>query len=211
VLDSLRYYLSRLGRWPRLVAAGICLTLAAASALDAQASPTVAVVVARHGMHAGEVVQGADVQIAQWPRPIAPRGAAGSVTGLIGRRVASAVTAGEPLSPARMVGTGLALGLPNGTRATAVAAADPRVADFIAVGDRVDLYLVASDDLSAPNASVPQHLATGLLVLAVLPPRASNDQQAGEVAELVVAVNPQQAEHIAVNSRQMFAVVVDPP
>jgi len=170
---------------------------------------SVAVVVARHPMHAGQVMQRDDVKVVHWPRSIAPPSAARSITGLIGRRVASVIAVGEPMTPGHVVGTGLALGLPRRTWAMSVPAADPRIADFVVAGDRVDLYPVASDDSGAPRS--PRHVAVGLSVLAVLPPRVSSDQQGGDTAELVVAVDARNAAQIAVNSRQMFAVVVDPP
>ena len=161
-------------------------------------------------MHAGQVIRGDDLKVVRWPRSIAPAGCAHAVTGLLGRRAASAISAGEPLTLSRVVGSGLTLGLPHGTEAMSVPAADPRIADFVAIGDRVDLYALAPDELS--SAAVPRHVASGVSVLAVLPPPAdSGSQQGGASAELVVAVNAATAPQIAVNSRQMFAVVVDPP
>ena len=225
MFDSLRYYLNRLGRLPRLVAAGVCLTLAAAAALDARAAGSaVTLVVARHAMRAGQVVTQADLRLATWPRAAAPPGAARSIAGLVGRRAAAAIEIGEPISPARVVGTGLAAGLPRGTRAMSVPAADPRLADFVTVGDRVDLYTVAPDGSSAQDAGAAtagvdapaaRPVASSLAVLAVLPPETSNESSntdaAGGSAEVVVAVDARNAPRIAVNSRQMFAVGVDPP
>jgi Flp pilus assembly protein CpaB len=90
-----------------------------------------------------------------------PRGSARDPTGLIGRVLAAAVRAGEPLTDARLVGPGLVDQLSPEQVAAPVRLADLAVASLVHAGDRVDVLATARD---AGRATIE---ATGALVLAV--------------------------------------------
>jgi Flp pilus assembly protein CpaB len=214
MLGSIRLRLPRIGTWPRLLIAGTCLLLAAGSALGARhGAPaprrTSAVVVAARDLPAGRTLTTRDVAVLRWPAPLRPEGARGDPSALLGRRLAGPVGAREPITRGRLVGADLAAGLPAGLVAAAVVLGDAHAADLVRAGDRVDLLETARapDGLAAPPPR-PQvrTLATGALVLAVLP--ASADAN----AELVVAVDRGTAVRIIRDTvTQTFTAVVVSP
>jgi Flp pilus assembly protein CpaB len=207
--------LDRLGRWPRFVAAGLCLLLALASAVRAPgaAAPqrTVPVVVAARSLPAGHVLVGRDLDVARWPPRLLPHGAATAVDRLLGARLAGPVGAREPVTAARMLGNDLTAGLPAGMVATTVPLLDPGGADLVHAGDRVDLLATPQLDLAAPDPSAagPPKVsvaASRARVLAVLPGTADRP------AEVVLAVDRTTAVRITRDkTTQTFTLVADSP
>jgi Flp pilus assembly protein CpaB len=214
VLSTLRYRLPRLGRWPRLCAVGICLCLAAASALQSRhprtsATAGTAVVVAWRDLPAGHTLGRDDVSVTRWPPGLRPAGARGDPAGLIGQRLSGPVHAREPLLDTRLVGATLARGLAAGTVAAPVQLDDPHATDVVHAGDRVTVLetprLLGDAADALPKATVSR-LADHVLVLAVLPAR---DVETGEV---VLAVDAATAVQIARDRpTQVFTLLVDPP
>jgi pilus assembly protein CpaB len=219
---SLRRSLLRVGRWPRMCAAGICLLLALGSALGASrnpprapAGPTVAVVVAARILPAGHVLARPDLAVARWPPGLRPSGTVPDVRRLVGERLAGAVQVREAVTSGRLVGADLTTGLAAGSVAIPIALDDAHAADLVRTGDRVEL-------LASPRPSdVPTNrpadsarvtvVATRLLVLAVL---RSTDPVApsGMGTEIVVAANRATALEIARHrSTQIFTLVLDSP
>src|ERR1700712_1586715 len=97
--------LPRIGRWPRLALTGICLLLAAGSALTARGKAEAArsgtsVVVAAHDLPAGRVLSGTDVTTVRWPESLRPRDARSRMSDVVGRRLSGPLTAHEPLTGA---------------------------------------------------------------------------------------------------------------
>lgn len=163
----------RFGGWPRRVLVVACLLLAALSAISAAqpATPGAAVVVASRDLPAGHVIVAGDVRVERWPAHQVPQRRLGSVRDAIGGRPATAVAAGEPLTSVRLIGAGLASGLPPGLVVVTVSLADPAAASLIHTGDQVDLVrgADASADAAAARAGPGSVIAHNVAVLAVLP------------------------------------------
>ncbi|HEY3749124.1 MAG TPA: SAF domain-containing protein [Pseudonocardiaceae bacterium] len=187
--DRLRSVLRTRG-WPRtmalrrLVAIGL-VVLAGALALrpaGARETADVDVVVAARDLTPGNTLAQADLSIRQLPAAVVPSGALTSRDAVIGRVLASAVRAGEPLTDVRLVGpadTALTTGDPNAATVP-VRLADPDVADLLRPGIRVDVVTLDPDQQSDPvlaeNATVVTIRDTretqgqpGRLVLVALP------------------------------------------
>ncbi len=213
---SHRRLLERLGRWPRLAAAGLCLLVALALAVRAPGRPApqqlTRVVVANRILPAGHVLRARDLAVARWPAQLRPAGAAAAVERLVGTRLAGPLGAREPITPSRLLGADLTEGLAAGVVATTVSLADPGAADLVHAGDLVDLLATPRPDLGVPDATGPgpptgvSVVARRTRVLAVLP--ASADRE----AEAVLAVDRATAVRIARDrTTQMFTVVAGPP
>jgi len=207
--------LDRLGRGPRLAAAGLCLLLAAASAVRAPGAPaaerTELVVVAARSLPAGHRLAGRDLAVARWPSRLRPAGTRSGTAGLIGMRLAGPIAAREPVTAVRVLGADLTTGLAPGTVATSVPLLDAGAADLVHAGDRVDVLATAQPDLGPPDPSAtgPPKVsvaATAVRVLAVLP---GNPDGAPEV---VLAVDRDTAVRITRDrTAQTFTLVADSP
>jgi Flp pilus assembly protein CpaB len=212
---SHRRVLERLGRWPRLVAAGICLLVALAVAVRAPGAPvperTVRVVVAVRPLPAGHVLAARDLAVARWPARLRPGGAVSARAHLIGARLAGPVSAREPMTSTRLIGVDLTSGLAPGTVATTVPLVDPGTADLVHPGDRVDVLATPQPDLDAPtpaNTGPPRVsvVATGVRVLAMSPATADHG------AEAVLAVDRATAIRITRDRpAQTFTLVAASP
>lgn len=185
----------RFGGWPRRVLVIACLLLAALSAVSA-AQPAAAgkqVVVAARDLAAGRAITAADVRVARWPAAQVPHRGLTSMHDAIGSRPATAVTAGEPLTVARLIGVGLTVGLPAGEVVVTVGLAESPAVSLIHTGDRVDLLRGASSPDMPPTTSAATVVARDVPVLAVIPA----DQEAGVSAGLAVAVDDRTALRLA--------------
>ncbi|MGN6635086.1 MAG: Flp pilus assembly protein CpaB [Oryzihumus sp.] len=152
----------------------------------------VPVVVAAHDLAAGQELTGADLRVARWAPDTRPAGAVTAVAGLLGRRVAAPVTAGEALTPSRLHGPGLLTGLAADQVATHVSVPDARVAALLRPGDRVDVI----DNGSGSRIGVD------LLVLATDPADSGASSWTGvgsgaPAPGVVLAVKPEQASALA--------------
>lgn len=215
--------LPRLGRWPRLALAACCVLLAVDSALTeharspAPAPATSPVLVAARALPAGRLLTSVDIRVTQWPRAAVAAVDLRRRADAIGRRIATPVAPGEALSSTRLVGRGLTAGLAQGQVAVAVELGDAHAADVVHAGERVDLYALPrdTDDVGAPDDGAPQQadatvLATGLVVLAVLPGADAAAEPAG--VELVVAASQSTALRLTRASvSQTVAAVAEPP
>lgn len=129
---------------------------AALLALRPPAPATTPVWVAARDLPAGTRLSGDDLERRALDAGAAPRVV---VTDPVGRTLASGLVAGEPITPARLVGAGPAL--PAGTVATAVRLPDAALVALLEPGDRIDL--VAGD----PRTGSARVLASAATVLAV--------------------------------------------
>ena len=156
---SHRRLLERLGRWPRLAAAGLCLLVALALAVRAPGRRRLMhltrVVIATAHLPAGHVLRAGDLAVARWPAQLRPAGAAAAVDRLVGTRLAGPLGAREPVTPSRLLGADLTAGLAAGVVATTVSLADPGAADLVHAGDQVDLLATPRPDLEVPDATGP--------------------------------------------------------
>jgi len=217
MFTSGRRRLPRLGRWPRLALAGICLLLAGSSALSAHAQAQTAravvpVVVAVRTLPAGRVLARSDLAVVSWPKALRPLGARARRTQVIGRRLSGPMARNEAVTTARLLGRDATSGLPAGTTAVPVTIADQRLGDIVHAGDRVDLLAAGTSDAldSSAGGDAPSDagdpVALAVRVLTVLPLR----DDAG--TELVVAADVVTAERIVrLAATQVLTAVGIPP
>jgi pilus assembly protein CpaB len=172
-----------------LVAASI-VQRTAASAIDArrQWGEERTVIVARHRIAMGDVIESDSITTQSWPAALVPAGAVEASP--IGRTVVATIEPGEAVLATRLAPDGLhgvAALVPPGWRAVAIPVGPTVVT--LTVGDRVDL--IAGFDVTAANADqAPAFtIAENAIVLAV-------DQQ-----RTTVAVRAADAERVA------FAIV----
>jgi Flp pilus assembly protein CpaB len=216
---SLRRRLARIGRWPRLCAAGLCLLLALASSLGARrgtepAARSVGVVVAARELPAGHRLNRSDLDVVRWPAALRPSGTGSDGARYIGQRLAGPMGALEPITSHRLVGPDLGSGLAAGLVAATAPLDDPHTGDLVRPGDRVDVLATPRpSDLGTAPAGEPRidTTAENVLVLAVLPP--TDPSAAGATdAEVVLAVDRATAVQLTRDkSRELFTLVLDPP
>lgn len=118
-----------------LVGAGALLLLADRSAPVATQPTAVATV----ELGVGQVVQPSDVQVVEWPTSHRPAGATATTDELIGRHTTTAISAGEPLTPARVVGPAAVAALGSGLAAVPLPEDPLTSAGLVRPGDRVDI------------------------------------------------------------------------
>jgi len=163
----------------------------AAPALVAQRrwGVTRTVVVARHRLEVGDVIDGGDVETEAWPVAVVAPGAVEVEP--IGQTVIAAMEPGEAVLSTRLAPDGLhgvAALLPPGWRAVAIPVGPTVVS--LSVGDRVDL-IAGFDAASATDNQAPAFVvARDALVVAVDEQRvtvAVRDDDAARVAFAVIA------------------------
>jgi Flp pilus assembly protein CpaB len=167
--------------------------------------PTTPVVVAAADLATGTALAAGDLRVVQLPADTAPDGRAEDPTPLIGRRLAGAVRAGEPLTDVRLVGPGLTSGLPDGQVAAPVRLADLAVTALVRAGDTVDVLATAPD---APTAEV---VAAGALVLAASGPAEDAASPPADTGLLVLAVDGITAARLAAVATTATLTVSLPP
>jgi Flp pilus assembly protein CpaB len=200
---------ARLGGWPRRVAAIVLLLAALATGVgtrQAPASPASAVVVAARDLPAGAELAAGDVETAAWASGTSPPAALTRAQDALGRRTAGALARGEPITTTRLVGPGLATGLPAGEVAVAVQVTGATSA-LVRPGDRVRLLAAPAVDGGAATT-----IADPALVLAVLPAASGGTDQ--QSPSLVVAVMPGSLNAVAAataSGRLVLAAVMGDP
>jgi pilus assembly protein CpaB len=188
----------RRGAWRRRVVrrglsaalAGVAVLGGVAVARTPEGGPHVTVLVATRDLPAGHEVGASDLEVQHRPSgfaPATPLQHAGRATGL---RLAGPVGAGEVLTAARVVGSGLLDGQPAGTRAVHVPVTDPGALAMVQAGDSVDLV-----------ASTGQTLAREVTVLSVGSASADGagglSGMAGAGGGIVAAVDGEQVARLA--------------
>jgi Flp pilus assembly protein CpaB len=159
-------------RHRRLVVAG-CVAGAVAAGLRAvspEPPPTQAVWVAAADLPAGTTLTGDDVVPVRWLVGTSPP-ATLDADEAAGRRLATPMRRGEPLTDVRVAGPGLLEGQPPGTLAVPVPLANASAAALVRPGDVVDVLAAAAPglDLAGATASAPAEVvAQRVLVLGVL-------------------------------------------
>lgn len=183
----------RRGRWRRTVArralsavcaAGAVLGVLAVARMP-EGGPRSAVLVATRTLPLGHRISPTDVEVQTRPAAYAPAGALTSAGAALGRALAAPVSAGEALTPPRLLGPGLLDGLPADRVALRISPGSA-VGALVRAGDRVDL-LDGSGHLAAGNA----------LVLHVEPVADTGWGAGAEPPGLVVAVPRAEAAAIA--------------
>lgn len=179
-------------RYRRLLAA----TLAAMAvmllvrAVSPPAPVLAPVVVASHDVSGGTALTARDVRIAHMPPSLAPEGAFGATSGVIGNTVAGPLRAGEVVTDRRVLGTSLLAGYASGLVAAPVRIQDADVVTLLHAGDTIDVYAASSAQGPATR------IASGVPV--VMLPRVADTGASG--ALIVLAVTPDDAAEIAAAS-----------
>ena len=194
----------------RRVAAALLAVLALALALRPGPAPAGApdaaglpVVVAAADLPAGTTLTPDDLRVVRLPGDAIPDGVAATSETLVRRVLAGGVRRGEPLSDARLVGTGLTSLLPVGQVAAPVRLADLAVAALVRAGDRVDVLATVS------GAGTADRVASAALVLAA-PAQDGGEDHPG-AGLLLLAVEPETAARLAAASAGATLTVSLPP
>lgn len=116
-------------------------------------------VVAAADIPAGRAVEESDVKVVQWPLANRPPAAARSPDELVGRRATSAITAGEPLTPARVASPTALASVGTDHVAVTMPAEALAASGLVRAGDRVNV--VGAGEVG------PRTLVSGATVLAV--------------------------------------------
>jgi len=166
---------------------------------------TAAVVVAAADLATGTALTAADLEVVRLPVDAAPGGRAEDPAPLVGRRLAAAVRAGEPVTDVRLVGPGLTSGLPDGQVAAPVRLADLAVSALVRTGDRVDVLA------TAPEAATAEVVAADALVLAASGGPAGDAASTPDAGLLVLAVDEGTAARLAAVATTATLTVSLPP
>jgi Flp pilus assembly protein CpaB len=121
--------------------AAVCVAIAVAAGLRANAAPaapSVMVLTASHDLGAGIVVSPGDVHRRPFPPGSVPAGTLPDAAAAVGRTTTGPIRSGEALTDARLVTASLLDGYP-GLVAVPVRIGDPAAVRLLRVGDRVDL------------------------------------------------------------------------
>ncbi|SDF27870.1 Flp pilus assembly protein CpaB [Blastococcus aurantiacus] len=183
-----------------LAAVALVMALRPGPAADAAAPQLQPVVVAARSLDAGRALAAADLALGHYPPGTAPGGVVAEPDLLVGRVLAGAVRAGEPITDTRLVGPGLTSLLPDGQVAAPVRLADLAVAGLVRTGDRVDVLA------TEPGAGRAETLAPGARVLAA--GGSGDDPTAGL---LLVAVDDATAARLAAAATTATLTVSLPP
>ncbi len=126
--------------------------------------PQVAVVVAAADLPEGRLLSEADLAVREMPQSLAPQGAVGEVSGVVGQRLRVSRSAGDPILPSHLGGEALELRPDERAVALEVSAAQG-LAGLLKPGDRVGLTVVVVSN----QQLFAKYLAGGLRVLWVDP------------------------------------------
>lgn len=176
----------RLRRWAAaLLAAGAGFVGVTAITPRGVAAPGVPTVVAARDVAAGAVLRADDLLVEPRPPGQRPETALTDPDDLVGQSLATALTAREVVTPARLRGAGMLAGQPDGTVAMSVPVLDPQAAG-VTSGSRIDLYASGSGD----------RVAADVTVLATRVPEPST-WSAGGAASITLALDPASASTVA--------------
>jgi pilus assembly protein CpaB len=203
-----------LSGWPRRVAAVLCLLLALGTAVTRTGSAraaTVPIVVAGHSLTAGALLGQHDLSVAAWPAASVPVGTTHGISGVVGRRTATSLGRGMPVTTAALLEPAIATALTAGQAASTVDLASQSQLAILRTGDRVDLY--ASPDAaqfgsSPPAGTTGAPVARGAQVLSILTP---SDAAPDVKPALVVATDRAAAAQLAQIPGSFLATLVQPP
>jgi pilus assembly protein CpaB len=167
-------------------------------AVSESGEPTQPVAIAAADIPAGSTLTVDDVTTSQFPVSLVPPGSTSNPSDLDGEILTTAITAGEPITASRLLGSRPDAG--RGLVAAPVRLADAGVAGLLAPGDVVDL-IAASTDGSARVVARKARLITRPI------PPATFGTQTGSL--VLLAVTPDEATTIAgvATTRDLSAVL----
>ena len=159
-------------RHRRLIAALACCAAAGAAVQalvppEAQHAP---IVQAAHDLPAGSVLEAGSLATGSIPSDAVPPGAHSHPDGLLGRRLATPLLQGSPVTELSLAGPGLLSGAPPGTVAIPLRPADPSVLDLLAPGQPVTVVAAPRDGAWEAAPGGVDGGADGAVVLATSVP-----------------------------------------
>lgn len=200
-MTAARLFLHRFRRPIAAACAALAALLAFAAARPGAPAQTQVVVVA-HDLPAGARLTSDDIEIRDVPIDFAAPGALDDPGDAVGRTVSTEITAGETLTPSRLVATDMN---EDGLHLVPVRLADPDAADLLAPGGLIDLVAVEP-------SQTPRVLAAGVRVITVPRPAGSSgwgtaDRRAGSLI-VVAADRPTAVMLAAVGAQPGLGVVM---
>ncbi|MCQ1955208.1 SAF domain-containing protein [Arthrobacter sp. zg-Y826] len=128
-------------RHRRLLAALACCAAvgSAVEALVPAAAERTTIVSASRDLPAGTVLESGTLETVRLPAEAVPPGAHGQPDALVGRRLATPLLRGSPVTDISLAGPGLLAGAPPGSVAVPLRPADPSVLDLLGPGQLVNV------------------------------------------------------------------------
>ena len=169
------------------------------------------VVIAKTEIPVGSRIIPEQLQVAQFPRSVAPDGAFTKIDeNLVGRVAVSKISAREPITESRLAPIGSAAGLtsliPEGYRAMNVRVDDVvGISGFIMPGALVDIVVVVEPaDNSSQRERISKIVLQNIKVLANGSnlDKPKNEKEAERVKTVTLQVTPEQAEKLALASSE---------
>jgi pilus assembly protein CpaB len=173
-----------------------------------EAVATETVVVASQGLPVGTVITDKQVKTINWPKSSMPQGSFAATSQVVGRTVLDIVSAGEPVTAARLVPAGgqtgiLTYKIPEGHRAMTVAVDQVSgVAGFITPGNKVDVVLSVSPPGGGEPLSKIVLQDVPVLAIGQIIAQEKKDETPHVVPTVTMDVTPDDAEKLAVASTQ---------
>ncbi|MCC9176258.1 RcpC/CpaB family pilus assembly protein [Arthrobacter sp. zg-Y750] len=166
----LRRFVARRRRLLAALACCVAAGVAVQALIPPDAERTVVVRAARD-LPAGTVLEAGSLATASIPSEAVPPGAHDTLEPLVGRRLATPLLRGSPVTEISLAGSGLLAGAPPGTVAVPLRPADPSVLGLLGPGQLVTVVAASGEaDYSAGAAAQDSTAQDGAVVLATAVP-----------------------------------------
>ncbi len=166
---------------------------ARAEALERFGGEQVSVCVAKADMAAGQTVTSADVELRPWASSLLADDPVRDVSDAVGRRLTSAVYAGEVVSERRFLGDEGGLAVPEGLVAVSVPARSVQVVGgAVRPGDVIDVYATGASATALIGSLVP-----------VLATSADGLEGAGDLSWVTLAFAPDRVQEVVAAAQTM--------
>ncbi len=172
--------------------AGLAVWVGVAT-LETPAERLAPVVVAARDLEAGTVLDARSLTVREFLPGTAPASAATDARDWWGRRVAVPLAAGEPLTPARLLGSEQRRAWP-GLTTVPVRLGDEEAADLLRAGDRVDL--LATDPRTGGSSTLARDVPVVSVVTASSGASARSPTGSGTGRLVLLAVAPALVESV---------------
>lgn len=166
---------------------------AQAEALERFGGEQLSVCVAKVDLAVGQTVTSADVELRPWVSSLLPDDPLQDVSGAVGRRLTSAVYAGEAISERRFLADDSGVAVPEGMVAVSVPAkAVQTVGGAVQVGDRIDVYATGASGTVSVGSQVP-----------VLATSADQAENGGDLSWVTLALAPDRVQEVVAAAQTM--------
>ncbi|UCG51301.1 MAG: Flp pilus assembly protein CpaB [Candidatus Latescibacterota bacterium] len=188
-----------------VAAAGtVYLYLKGMPAAQAEATPTVPVVVATKDMTFGTTLKDEHLKLVEFPKESVPPNSYGAIDSVLSQTTKVFVADGEPILASKLsaIGGGLSVRVAPNMRAMSLDVNDVTgVSGFVLPGDRVDV-LVTVDNAAGSNVAVTKTILQDLEVLAAGVKTETKGNKHITVQTVTVLVDPEGAEKLALGVHQ---------